>query len=71
MASAGAVCNHVDHVSTQLPYAITVAAVSFLTYIVAGLSQSLGLFASCLISWIFGFAALTAVLMFMKRVSKK
>lgn len=36
MASAGAQCNHVNHVSTQLPYAITVAAVSFVTYLVAG-----------------------------------
>lgn len=39
MASAGAQCNHVNHVSTQLPYAITVAAVSFVTYIVAGFVQ--------------------------------
>lgn len=36
MASAGAQCNHVNHVSTQLPYALTVAAVSFVTYVVAG-----------------------------------
>jgi Na+/H+ antiporter NhaC len=36
MASAGAQCNHVTHVSTQLPYAITVAGVSFLSYILAG-----------------------------------
>ena len=36
MASAGAQCNHVTHVSTQLPYAILAAAVSFVTYIVAG-----------------------------------
>ena len=36
MASAGAQCNHVNHVSTQLPYAITVAAISFVTYVVAG-----------------------------------
>ena len=36
MASAGAQCNHVNHVSTQLPYAITVAAVSFVSFIVAG-----------------------------------
>jgi Na+/H+ antiporter NhaC len=35
MASAGAQCNHVDHVNTQLPYAITVAAVSFVCYIIA------------------------------------
>ena len=36
MASAGAQCDHVTHVSTQLPYAIMAAAVSFVTYIVAG-----------------------------------
>ena len=36
MASAGAQCDHVTHVSTQLPYAITVAAVSFVAYIIAG-----------------------------------
>ena len=36
MASAGAQCDHVSHVSTQLPYAITVAAVSFVSYVVAG-----------------------------------
>ena len=36
MYSAGAQCNHVNHVSTQLPYAMTVAAISFLTYIIAG-----------------------------------
>jgi Na+/H+ antiporter NhaC len=36
MASAGANCNHVDHVSTQLPYAITVAAISFVCYVLAG-----------------------------------
>ena len=35
MASAGAQCNHVDHVNTQLPYAITVAVVSFIAYIIA------------------------------------
>ena len=35
MASAGAQCNHVEHVNTQLPYAITVAIVSFVSYIVA------------------------------------
>ena len=40
MASAGAQCKHVNHVSTQLPYAILVAAVSFVTYIIAGFVQS-------------------------------
>ena len=36
MASAGAQCNHIKHVSTQLPYALTAAAVSFAGYIIAG-----------------------------------
>ncbi|MCR4676180.1 MAG: Na+/H+ antiporter NhaC family protein [Sphaerochaetaceae bacterium] len=36
MASAGAQCDHVVHVATQLPYALTVAAVSAVTYIIAG-----------------------------------
>lgn len=40
MASAGAQCDHVNHVSTQLPYVIVAAAVSFVTYIVAGFVQS-------------------------------
>jgi len=40
MASAGAQCDHVKHVATQLPYAIFVAIVSFLTYIVAGFTKS-------------------------------
>ena len=36
MASAGANCNHIEHVSTQLPYALTVAAVCFVNFILAG-----------------------------------
>ena len=40
MASAGAQCNHVNHVSTQLPYAMTVAEVSFVTYVIAGFVQN-------------------------------
>ncbi len=40
MASAGALCDHVSHVSTQLPYAITVASLSFVCFILAGLVQN-------------------------------
>lgn len=40
MASAGAQCDHVNHVSTQLPYAICVAVISFITYIIAGFVRS-------------------------------
>ena len=42
MASAGAQCDHVNHVSTQLPYAITCAAVSGVTYLIAGILVSMG-----------------------------
>ncbi len=40
MASAGAQCNHVNHVSTQLPYALTVAGVSVVAYVLAGFIQN-------------------------------
>ena len=40
MASAGAQCEHVNHVTTQLPYAVMAAVVSFITYIVAGFVKS-------------------------------
>ncbi|MPM44615.1 Malate-2H(+)/Na(+)-lactate antiporter [bioreactor metagenome] len=43
MASAGAKCDHVSHVSTQLPYAVTAAAVSCVTYIVAGTFATAGI----------------------------
>ena len=42
MSSAGAQCNHIDHVSTQLPYAISVAGISFVTYLLAGLFDKFG-----------------------------
>lgn len=41
MASAGAQCNHVNHVSTQIPYALTVAIACFIGYLVAGFTQNL------------------------------
>ncbi len=40
MSSAGAQCNHINHVSTQLPYALTVAGISFVGYIIAGFVQN-------------------------------
>ena len=40
MSSAGANCNHINHVSTQLPYALTVAAISFVMYVIAGFVQN-------------------------------
>ena len=40
MASAGGQCNHINHVSTQLPYALTVAGVSFVCYLLTGFVQN-------------------------------
>ncbi len=70
MASAGAECKHVHHVSSQLPYAITVAAVSFLTFVVAGFTQQLGIVASAAISWILGMAMLFSALWVLRKISR-
>ena len=51
MASAGAHCSHINHVSTQLPYAMTAAAISAICYVITGLAQAvLGVNASLLTS---------------------
>ena len=51
MASAGAHCSHINHVSTQLPYAMTAAAISAICYVITGLAQAvLGANASLLTS---------------------
>ena len=63
MSSAGAQCDHVNHVSTQLPYAITVAAVSFVGYIIAGFAQNV------LITLAASFVLMVAVLFVIKRVT--
>ena len=70
MASAGAQCDHVKHVATQLPYAMTISAVSFVTYIIAGISQKAGLVFSGIFSFVTGAALLMAFLVFMKKRAK-
>ncbi len=65
MASTGAQCNHVNHVSTQLPYALLVAAVSFVFYIVAGAIKS---------AWItlpLAIVAMVGILYVIKLMTKK
>ena len=66
MASAGAECKHVHHVSSQLPYAITVATASCLTFVVAGFTHSLGMVTSAIISWICGMILLGGALMVLR-----
>ena len=63
MASAGAQCNHIVHVNTQLPYALTVAAVSFVAYIAAPLIGNVWL------SLVFAIALLFATLFAMKMIA--
>ena len=70
MASAGAECKHVHHVSSQLPYALTVAFVSFLTFVVAGFTHTLGMVTSAIISWIFGVAMLGFALFYLNKRQK-
>ncbi len=41
MASAGAQCNHINHVNTQLPYAVFVAAISFVGFVISGYVQNI------------------------------
>ena len=65
MASAGAECNHVNHVSTQLPYALTCAAVSFVTYIIAGFTTN------AVISLPIGIALMIGTLVIIKFATKK
>ena len=64
MASAGAQCNHVNHVSTQLPYAMVAAVISFITYIIAGFVQN---------PWIplpMGIILIVGTLFVIKKISK-
>ena len=65
MSSAGAQCEHLNHVATQLPYALTVASVSFFTFLVAGFTKS---------AWIslgFGIVVLFLFLLFIRHRTKK
>lgn len=70
MASAGAQCKHVNHVTSQLPYALTVATISFMTYLVAGLTQGMGLLTSGLLSWCFAAIMLVSFFLIVKRKKK-
>ncbi len=65
MASAGAQCNHVNHVATQLPYALTVACCCFIAYIVAGITENV------YITVITGVVLLLGVLTFIRSYEKK
>ncbi len=71
LASAGAKCNHVEHVNTQLPYAGLVASIGFISYLVAGLSATLGGVASCLIMWAVALILFVGAVFLIKYLNKK
>ena len=65
MASAGGMCDHVNHVSTQIPYAAAVGAICFVNYLLAGFIQSWPI---CLA---IGVVMILAELFILKKISKK
>ena len=65
MASAGSQSNHINHVSTQLPYALTVAGVSFVTYIIAGFVKTVYIVLPI------GIVLMVATLLLIKTATKK
>ena len=65
MASAGAQCFHLNHVNTQLPYALTVAAISSVCFIISGFVRS------AVIGWIIGLALTIVVLFILKKREQK
>ena len=68
MSSAGAHCDHIAHVETQLPYAISVAGISFVTYILAGLLDKAGM---VVLSIPIGIVLTICLLFVMKAMVKK
>ncbi len=62
MASAGAQCNHINHVSTQVPYVLTVAGISFVNYVIAGFVQNV------IICLVIGIVLTIATLFVLKRL---
>ncbi|MBR4959344.1 MAG: Na+/H+ antiporter NhaC family protein, partial [Clostridia bacterium] len=67
MSSAGARCDHINHVSTQIPYAVTVAAVSFVCYILTALLQTFLGSATWLVSLPVSVVILFVVLLVIKK----
>lgn len=73
MSSAGAQSNHINHVNTQLPYAVTVAVISFVNYVFVGILQSvITSYAICAaVSLAVGIVITIATLLVIKKVSGK
>jgi Na+/H+ antiporter NhaC len=71
LASAGAQCNHVEHVNTQLPYAALVAGIAAVSYVVAGLCASMGSVLCCTIMWVVALVLFAACVLIIRALEKK
>jgi hypothetical protein len=71
LASAGAQCNHVEHVNTQLPYAALVAGIAAVSYVVAGLCASMGSVLCCTIMWVVALVLFAACVLLIRALEKK
>ena len=71
LASAGAECNHVEHVNTQLPYAALVAGIAVISYLIAGACASLGGVLSAIIMWVATIAIFVGAIFLIKYLNKK
>ena len=71
LSSTGAQCNLIDHIATQMPYGITVASVSLVGYVIAGLTSTMGYAVSVAITLPISLALLVVVLMILPKVLNK
>jgi len=71
MASTGAQCNHLQHVATQIPYALTVGAVCVVAFLVAGLCSGMGYGAALGISWAVAAVGIVVAIIAVRHLSKK
>lgn len=71
MASTGSQCDHLQHVSSQMPYALSVGAVCVVTFLVAGLTAGMGYGWSLAISWVVGLLGLFGLIFGLKIYQKK
>ncbi len=70
LASAGAQCNHVEHVNTQLPYAVLVASIAAVAYLVAGLCATMGGVLCAVIMWATALALFVGAVLVIKMAAK-
>ncbi len=71
LSSAGASCNHVDHVKTQIPYALTIAGITLIAYVVAGFTATLGGIITAIVAWTVALAIFAGIVIFFKIKQKR